>query len=469
MPIARRMRPLLAVTALATMVATSLMAGAPLHADWVALGEVPDGSGGPGQPKNLGLGGAFVGTHNHALVVAGGSNFPVAAGDTLWSDKTVKISYDRIWVATLENDQKAHSGQAEGRRNGSLVWHDAGVRLPRRLAYGASASNQLGMFLIGGTDGKIAFSDARLLRWDAATQRLKVYTLPSLPVPSMEGGAAIIAQTLYVLVGSNGSVETADLYALDLTRIDPQQFAQGSQERTSVVITPKPGDTAEGSSPWRKLASIPSSDGHSMARSKMMLAAQLDGRRARLFVFGGQRIVKADEYPSAAPAGFGAERPLIHFYNDAWAFTPGIGGSKGSWRKLGNVGAPFDEAGRAAGSAIALAGGKIALLTSAKDDLLRVAYGERGGGWATFPKHPGFERGMLIYDVRKDKWAAGPKSPVVSDPLEGKEHPVSAAAVTTSAVCFEGRIVLPTGEVRPRVRSPQVWAIDLSNFHCSTP
>ena len=454
---------------MATMAATTLQAGPLSTAQWVSLGEIPDGSGGPGQPRNLGLGGALVGSHNHALIVAGGSNFPVVAGEDLWSDKTVKIFYDQIWVATVEKDPGLQPGRQHSQQVSPLVWHKIDTRLPRKLAYGAVASNRLGMFLVGGTDGKTAAGDAYLLRWDSVGQRVNSYTLPSLPVPSMEGGAAIIGQTLFVLVGSNGTSETADLYGLDLTRIDPRQFVGNSDQHREVAITPKHGRGGASINPWRKFASIPAADGHSMARSKMMLAAQFDGKRTRLFVFGGQRVVKFAEYPDAAPAGLGADRPLVHFFNDTWVFTPGAGASLGSWRRRANIGAPFDPAGRAAGSAMPLGVGKIALLTSAKDDLMRIAFGENGGGWATFPKHPGFEQRTLIYDLRADRWELGPQSPIIPDPLDGSNHLVSAAAVTTTAVCFDGRIVLPTGEVRPRVRSPQVWAIDLKDFSCSGP
>lgn len=59
--------------------------------------------------------------------------------------------------------------------------------------------------------------------------------------------------------------------------------------------------------------------------------------------------------------------------------------------------------------------------------------------------HPGFPRKTFSYHTITDTW------------IELGESP--ANQVTTSAVHFDGKLVLPTGEIRPRVRSAKVWAI----------
>ena len=59
--------------------------------------------------------------------------------------------------------------------------------------------------------------------------------------------------------------------------------------------------------------------------------------------------------------------------------------------------------------------------------------------------HPGFPKRALAYHAITGTWMdAGP---------------MPANHVTTIAVPWEGMIVVPTGEVRPRVRSPKVWAV----------
>lgn len=57
-------------------------------------------------------------------------------------------------------------------------------------------------------------------------------------------------------------------------------------------------------------------------------------------------------------------------------------------------------------------------------------------------QHPGFPRSVLAYDAQRDAWH------------ESGEQPVSH--VTTSVVFWKNRYVIPSGEVRPGVRSPEV-------------
>ena len=59
-------------------------------------------------------------------------------------------------------------------------------------------------------------------------------------------------------------------------------------------------------------------------------------------------------------------------------------------------------------------------------------------------KHPGFPRSILVFDVKTQTWS------------ELGEVPFSL--VTTNAVRWRDQIVIPGGEARPGVRSPQVWS-----------
>lgn len=71
--------------------------------------------------------------------------------------------------------------------------------------------------------------------------------------------------------------------------------------------------------------------------------------------------------------------------------------------------------------------------------------GDDGSQIGTPPeRHPGFTRTILRYDVRSNNWV--------------KTGEMPAARVTTPCVHWNGSWVIPSGEMRPGVRSPQVWA-----------
>ncbi|HTD66856.1 MAG TPA: galactose oxidase, partial [Candidatus Limnocylindria bacterium] len=60
-------------------------------------------------------------------------------------------------------------------------------------------------------------------------------------------------------------------------------------------------------------------------------------------------------------------------------------------------------------------------------------------------KHPGWPRTILAYDFAHDRWR------------EAGEVPAPRA--TTPCIEWNNLFVVPSGEVRPGVRSPEVWAI----------
>ena len=72
--------------------------------------------------------------------------------------------------------------------------------------------------------------------------------------------------------------------------------------------------------------------------------------------------------------------------------------------------------------------------------------GDDGAQVQTAPdRHPGFPRSILRYDAARDRWTAAGEQP--------------APRVTVPCVRWADRWVIPSGEKRPGVRSPEVWAI----------
>jgi N-acetylneuraminate epimerase len=63
--------------------------------------------------------------------------------------------------------------------------------------------------------------------------------------------------------------------------------------------------------------------------------------------------------------------------------------------------------------------------------------------------HPGFCRQVLTYDTEKDKWKEGSCIPF--------EVPV-----TTTAISWDGQVVIPSGEIRAGVRTPHILTAKIS-------
>ena len=63
-------------------------------------------------------------------------------------------------------------------------------------------------------------------------------------------------------------------------------------------------------------------------------------------------------------------------------------------------------------------------------------------------EHPGFPKEALVYHTITDTWTSAGAIP--------RNH------VTTIAVEWDGAVIIPSGEVRPRVRSPKVWSVRLT-------
>ena len=133
------------------------------------------------------------------------------------------------------------------------------------------------------------------------------------------------------------------------------------------------------------------------------------------YLFGGVRL---------KPGADG--KPVREYLRDAYRYTPEKG-----WKRI----ADMPRAAVAAPSP-AITDGKRLFIVSG-DDGTKVDF-------IPVREHPGFPRDVLAYDPEHDAWS------------KAGEVPFSRATVPT--VRWLGRDVIPNGEVRPRVRTPEVWA-----------
>jgi hypothetical protein len=102
---------------------------------------------------------------------------------------------------------------------------------------------------------------------------------------------------------------------------------------------------------------------------------------------------------------------------------------------------------------IVFAGGLEAPSTSTvvqeRDGQLLIVSGDDGALVDFEPKsaHPGFPKDVLAYDLSNDRWARLDESPL--------------SRATTLVVKWNGMAVIPSGEIKPGRRTPEVWGLNL--------
>jgi N-acetylneuraminate epimerase len=155
---------------------------------------------------------------------------------------------------------------------------------------------------------------------------------------------------------------------------------------------------------WKELPRMP-------GKPRILAAGAAWG--GRFFLFGGAALEK------------NAEGKIVRTYlRDAWSYEA----TKG-WTRLADLPKPSV----AAPSPAPVVNDRVLLI--AGDDGSRV-------GFEPVEKHPGFAGGILAYDPKVDRWSEAGETP--------------APRATAPCVEWGGKFVIPSGEVRPGVRSPEV-------------
>ncbi len=121
-------------------------------------------------------------------------------------------------------------------------------------------------------------------------------------------------------------------------------------------------------------------------------------------------------------------KPVRRYLKDAYRYRPETG-----WQRIADLPRPA-----VAAPSPAFVLGDQALVVLGGDDGTKV-------GYQPLDQHPGFPRSRLVYNLRNDAWQT------IND--------LPAAPVTTTVVPWQAGWVIPSGEIRPGVRTPAVWSL----------
>ncbi|MCP4849194.1 MAG: sodium/solute symporter [Verrucomicrobiaceae bacterium] len=280
-------------------------------------------------------------------------------------------------------------------KNGAAYQWKDGGKLSRPLAYGASVSTSEGVLCMGGDDAEKVYRDVFLLSWNKEAEKVERRDFPPLPVPVAYGAAALVKDVVYLVGGQQGKKLASATNSV--WSLDLKRHAELQE-----------GGLFRAEGEWQAVVDVPWS-----ARAFVQVAAQHNGFDDCIYVIGGRREQ-------------GGEVELI---SDVWEYNT----RSKSWRARAAVDKPL-MAGTAIGygqSHVAVLGGSDGALWGKADELK--------------DDHPGFPKKAYFYHTITDTWIEAGSSP--------------ANHVTTVPVRWGDSIIIASGEVRPRVRSPKIWKV----------
>lgn len=301
---------------------------------------------------------------------------------------------------------------------GAKVWHDrvfvlpdpngkwieAG-RLPRPLAYGVAVSWRDRMILIGGGDAEQHSTAVTELSWDGRS--LTFAELPALPKRCAFMTGVLQGDSIFIA----GGIETPDS-AVALKSLWSLNLAAEHAARKWTSLTPL--------QTGRILAQSAVVDGQVLVAGGADLSRDADGNVQR------------------------------EFLKDAWLFDV----ASERWNRATDlprsiVAAPSPGISASPSTTIFLSG----------DD------GRFFGQDLKF-QHPGFPAETFAFDVRSNRWSQAAPFPKAVPQNTGSRHNLGEwPPVTTGVVRWRDRFVIASGEIRPAVRSPQVYSVRVTGNH----
>jgi cyclically-permuted mutarotase family protein len=353
----------------------------------------------PALPNANGLNGAFIGVHNNALIVAGGTNFP---GKPVWEGGKKKW-YNTIYVLT--------------KTSGKSQWQTADIALAKPIANGVTIATNKGLLCIGGDNDGNTFKDVFLLKWNVYNKQVEIENLPPMPVSLSNMGGTQIGNMVYIVGGTEVKNEktTANFLTFNLDQVLKRK-----------IYT------------WEKQPDFPGGD-----RMQPIVVGQSSGHEGAVYLFSGLAYDPA-------------QKPAYKMLSDVYEYNI----LQKKWQRKQDApsnGTPGVSGGYMAAAAVIKegdshilifggAGGEKQFLTQ-RMELTNQKNPENASETekkqAELLKNSRFSRSIWSYHTITDTWVN--KGDVPED-----------MPIVTNAVEWEGGLLIPGGEISPGVRTNKV-------------
>lgn len=284
----------------------------------------------------------------------------------------------------------------------SLVNIKAVLNLPYPVAYPANCTTDKGIVVAGGENEGGVVSKVMLIGWNEKAGGLDIRYLPDLPQPLANGAITVDKDKLYFAGGENATSVSRGFYRLDLER-------------------PAAG--------WQSLPPLPDPVSHTV------LFAQSDGTEPCIYLAGGRK-----RNPDS----------LSEFYNGVYRFDL----KEGRWQQEASL--PYALS---AHTGVALGDHRLFIFSGDQGKtfhatellLMKIAREKDAGKRAKLVEekndlqrnHPGFSGEVLSYDTHTGRWTTAG-----SIGFPGQ--------VTTTVLKWNDEIIIPCGEIRAGVRTPDI-------------
>ncbi len=277
-------------------------------------------------------------------------------------------------------------------------------KLPYAIAYAATCTTSQGVLSAGGENEKGISNKVFLIEWNNATENISIKNLPNLPFAVTNASVAATGNMIY-LAGGEMAYGVSDCFlGLNLNKVGAG---------------------------WQVLPSLPKPVSHAV------IVVQSNGHHDCVYLIGGRK------------KNVGATSDL---YASVFQFNL----KTAKWFEKGSL--PYNLS---AGTGIAtgphyifLFGGDrgetfhkteelIVGINNEKDEAKKSRLSEQKITLQS--SHPGFSKEVLLYNTITDKWKKVGYIPFDSP-------------VTTTAIEWNGTVLIPGGEIKAGVRTPQILA-----------
>ena len=275
-------------------------------------------------------------------------------------------------------------------------WAELDQKLPGPIGYGLSFSYLEHAYFVGGQDAETSTAEVSRITYTGGS--IDLQALPPLPTATTMACGALIGSSIYVAGGSPdaGKSAQATFYRLDISAANPA---------------------------WEPL---PWPQG---ARPRILAVGGTIG--GKFYMFGGADL-GSDEWDKR------------RYLNDAYEFNP----KTNTWRRLADLPKQLT-----AGPTPAIPSGQshLLLIGGSSREFVNAQRAARPAINGQGHEHPGFPKAIYAYHTITDTWTQTGEIP------EGSWAPVTTPTLGWS-IGGVPHTLIPTGEIKPGVRSPQVLA-----------